>query len=173
MSSERGLPVEEFSERTRRCQAQMAERQIAAVLVCTEPEVRYFTGFHIPFWQSPTRPWFMVVPSAGKPISVIPSISEATTSDTWIDDVCTWSSSCPDDDGVTLLADALQRSPRRARSACRRGPRPMSACPCATSTGCGRWWAALSTRPTSSAACAWSRASARSRSMSSSIGGCV
>ena len=86
----------------------MAEREIAAILVCTEPEVRYFTGFHTPFWQSPTRPWFTVIPATGKPIAVIPSIGEATMSATWIDDVRTWSSPCPDDDGVSLLADCLR-----------------------------------------------------------------
>ncbi|MGI9598529.1 MAG: M24 family metallopeptidase [Acidimicrobiales bacterium] len=86
----------------------MAERQLGALLVCTEPEVRYFTGFHTPFWQSPTRPWFTVVPAAGKPIAVIPSIGRASMAATWIDDVRTWSSPQPDDDGVTLLIDCLR-----------------------------------------------------------------
>ncbi len=108
LSPERGFPVEEFSERTRRCQALMAEHRIAAILVCTEPEVRYFSGFHTPFWQSPTRPWFTVIGAAGKPIAVIPSIGEATMSQTWIDDVRTWSSPRPHDDGVTLLADCIR-----------------------------------------------------------------
>lgn len=85
----------------------MAERGLGAILVNTEPEVRYFTGFHTPFWQSPTRPWFVVIPAAGKPIAVIPSIGGASMSATWIDDVRTWSSPQPDDDGVTLVADCL------------------------------------------------------------------
>ena len=86
----------------------MAERDIAALLVNTEPEVRYFTGFHTPFWQSPTRPWFVVVPSTGKPIAVIPSIGGASMSATWIDDVRMWSSPQPDDDGITLLVECLR-----------------------------------------------------------------
>ncbi len=86
----------------------MAAAHIAALLVCTEPEVRYFTGFHTPFWQSPTRPWFTVVPAAGKPIAVIPSIGGASMRATWIDDVRTWSSPQPDDDGVTLLVECLR-----------------------------------------------------------------
>jgi len=86
----------------------MAAQSIAALLVCTEPEVRYFTGFHTPFWQSPTRPWFVVVPASGKPIAVIPSIGGASMSATWIDDVRTWSSPRPDDDGVSLLVDCLR-----------------------------------------------------------------
>jgi len=86
----------------------MAEAEIGAILVCTEPEVRYFTGFHTPFWQSPTRPWFTVVPASGKPIAVIPSIGGASMSATWIDDVRTWSSPAPDDDGISLLVDAIR-----------------------------------------------------------------
>lgn len=86
----------------------MAEQEIAALLVCTEPEVRYFTGFHTPFWQSPTRPWFVVVPATGKPIAVIPSIGAASMSETWIDDVRTWSSPQPADDGISLLVGCLK-----------------------------------------------------------------
>ena len=52
----------------------MAEADIAALLLTTEPELRYFSGFLTQFWQSPTRPWFMVVPRTGKPIAVIPEI---------------------------------------------------------------------------------------------------
>ncbi len=108
MVFERGFPDDEFEERTRRCQLLMAERSLAAILVCTEPEVRYFTGFHTPFWQSPTRPWFVIVPAAGKPIAVIPSIGRASMSETWIDDVRTWSSPAPDDDGISLVAECLR-----------------------------------------------------------------
>ncbi len=108
MSPERGFSDEEFAERTRRCQTEMAKRSIDAIVVSTEPEVRYFTGFHTPFWQSPTRPWFTVIPSSGKPVAVIPSIGGASMSETWIDDVRTWSSPQPDDDGVTLLADCIR-----------------------------------------------------------------
>ncbi|MCP4959107.1 MAG: aminopeptidase P family protein [Actinomycetia bacterium] len=104
----RGFPDTEFERRTQRCQTLMAERDIDAILVCTEPEVRYFTGFHTPFWQSPTRPWFTVVPSTGKPIAVIPGIGAASMSATWIDDVRTWSSPHPEDDGVSLLTDCLR-----------------------------------------------------------------
>ena len=108
MSPERGFPAAEYAERTRRCQIAMVDRGIGAILVCTEPEVRYFTGFHTPFWQSPTRPWFTVVPASGKPIAVIPSIGGASMSATWIDDVRTWSSPAPDDDGISLLVDCIQ-----------------------------------------------------------------
>ena len=71
---EYGFPVSEFESRTARAQALMAKLGIDALLLTTEPEVRYFSGFHTLFWQSPTRPWFIYVPKIGKPIAVIPEI---------------------------------------------------------------------------------------------------
>lgn len=107
MHAERGFPDDEFQSRTERAQAAMAADGVDAIIVCTEPEVRYFTGFHTPFWQSPTRPWFTVVPASGKPVAVIPGIGAPSMRDTWIDDVRTWSSPQPNDDGITLLADTV------------------------------------------------------------------
>jgi Xaa-Pro aminopeptidase len=103
----RGFPDEEFEQRVDRAQMLLQEEGLSALLVCTEPEVRYLTGFHTPFWQSPTRPWFVILPRSGKPIAVIPSIGEASMNETWIDDIRTWSSPNPFDEGVSLLADTL------------------------------------------------------------------
>ncbi len=103
----RGFLTSEFETRTAEAQALMAASNIAALLLTTEPEVRYFSGFLTPFWLSPTRPWFVVVPSNGKPIAVIPEIGASVMTDTWIDDVRTWPSPQPDDEGVSLVADAL------------------------------------------------------------------
>ncbi len=100
----------------------MAEREIAALLLCTEPEVRYFTGFHTPFWQSPTRPWFTVIGATGKPIAVIPRIGEATMTQTWIDDVRCWSSPCPEDDGVSLLVECVREVAAGGRVGLPMGP---------------------------------------------------
>lgn len=50
---------------------------LAGLLLTTEPEVRYFSGIHTQFWQSPTRSWFLFVPSSGKPIASIPEIGAA------------------------------------------------------------------------------------------------
>jgi len=86
----------------------MVPAGIGCLLVCTEPEVRYFTGFFTPFWQSPTRPWFVVVPETGKPIAVIPNIGETTMSGTWVDDIRTWPAPQPDDDGLSLLSETLR-----------------------------------------------------------------
>ncbi len=103
----RGFPVGEYERRTGAAQAMLAGQRLDALLVCTEPEVRYFTGFHTPFWQSPTRPWFVVVPLEGRPIAVIPSIGGASMGETWIQDIRTWPAPRPDNDGVSLLATTL------------------------------------------------------------------
>jgi len=109
----RGFAETEFEERTRFAQTAMLESKLDAILLTTEPEIRYFTGFQTQFFESPTRPWFVLVPLSGKPIAVIPGLGLAGMRATWIDDVRTWQSPCPEDDGITLLADTLNGLPAR------------------------------------------------------------
>ncbi|MGJ3258795.1 MAG: M24 family metallopeptidase [Rhodospirillales bacterium] len=104
----RGFPVSEFETRAARAQALMADAGLDALLVMTEPEVRYFTGFLTPFWHSPTRPWFVVVPRSGKPVAVIPTIGAECMARTWLDDIRTWPAPTPEDEGVSLLAETLR-----------------------------------------------------------------
>jgi Xaa-Pro aminopeptidase len=79
------------------------------MVLTTETDVRYFTGFLTRFWESPTRPWFLVVPQSGMPVAVIPSIGAALMRKTWITDIRTWSAPDLMDDGVTLLADTIRQ----------------------------------------------------------------
>lgn len=104
---ERGFELAEFEARTHKAQALMAEQHLEGLLLMSEAEVRYFSGFHTLFWQSPTRPWFLFVPAAGKPIAVIPEIGAALMRQTWIEDIRTWSAPAPQDDGISLLRDLL------------------------------------------------------------------
>ena len=104
---ERGFSESEFATRTANAQALMAERGFAGMLLLTEPDVRYFSGFHTLFWQSPTRPWFLFVPASGKPIAIIPEIGAALMRQTWVDDIRTWSAPAPQDDGISLLTELL------------------------------------------------------------------
>lgn len=76
---------------------------IDLLLLTTEPEFRYFSGFLSPFWQSPTRPWFLLLPASGKPVAVIPSIGESALAASWIDDIRCWPSPQPHDEGISLL----------------------------------------------------------------------
>ncbi len=103
----RGFKQAEFEQRTQNLQQQMARQKIDAVFFTTEPEFRYFSGFKSQFWESPTRPWFLVVPLKGHPIAVVPEIGVAGFEQTWIDDVRSWPSPRPEDDGISLLYQTL------------------------------------------------------------------
>lgn len=105
--SEPDFPPQEFEDRLQRVQSAMQSNKLDALFFTTEAEMRYFTGFRTLFWQSPTRPWFLVVPVSGKPIAIIPQIGADLMSSTWVDDIRTWSSPHIDDDGVSLLVDTL------------------------------------------------------------------
>jgi len=110
---ESGFTVEEFETRTSRMQKIMREKKLDAVFLTTEANVRYFTGFYTQFWESPTRPWFLVIPLEGKPIAVIPGIGESGMRSTWLDDVLTWSAPNPEDDGISLVAGVVNSLPTR------------------------------------------------------------
>ena len=99
---ERGFDDAEFLGRTTRAQTLMARRGLDGLLLMTEAEVRYFSGFHTLFWQSPTRPWFLFVPASGKPIAIIPEIGADLMRKTWLSDIRTWNAPRPSDDRVNL-----------------------------------------------------------------------
>jgi len=103
----RGFGREEFAARTAAIQMRMAAQGLDAILLMSEAEVRYFTGFHTQFWQSPTRPWFVILPAQGKAIAIIPDIGAALMRQTWVEDIRTWAAPNPADDGISLLVEAL------------------------------------------------------------------
>lgn len=103
----RGFSPDEFHARTDRAQILMRKAELSALLLTTEPEVRYFTGFLTRFWESPTRPWFVVIPTDGDPIAIIPEIGAHLMGQTWIRDIRTWPSPDYADDGIGLLAETL------------------------------------------------------------------
>ena len=103
----RGFNITQFENRTLKAQELMQKHELDALLLTTETNVRYFTGFLTRFWESPTRPWYLIIPLKGKPIAVIPSIGEALMSKTWIEDIRTWPSPNLKDDGISLLSDTL------------------------------------------------------------------
>ena len=109
----RGFARGELEARTERAQRAMAAAGLDALLLTTEPEFRYFSGFHSQFWESPTRPWFLVVPHAGRPVAVIPTIGASAMARTWLTDIRVWPAPRPEDDGVTLLAQTLTEAARR------------------------------------------------------------
>ena len=105
----RGFDAAEFATRCAHAQAAMTQADVGALLLTSEAEIRYFTGFMTQFWQSPTRPWFAVLPSSGKPVAVIPSIGAPLMRHCYTDDIISWASPAADDDGITLVADVIRQ----------------------------------------------------------------
>lgn len=101
------FPADEYRARIARLQAGMAEQGLDALLLTSPADIFYTTGFLTRFWESPARPWFVVVPHAGDPVAVIPSIGADLMGRTWVSDIRTWDAPDPRDDGTSLLADAL------------------------------------------------------------------
>lgn len=90
-----------------RLQAGMDAAGVDALLLTTAADVFYVTGFLTQFWESPARPWFVVVPVRGDPVAVIPSIGADLMGQTWMPAIHTWDSPDPADDGVSLLCDTI------------------------------------------------------------------
>ena len=114
---ERGFDNSEFEKRFAKVQEKMREQKLAAILLTTEHDINYYTGYLTQFWQSPTRPWYLVLPSEGLPIAVIPTIGVECMGKGWMTDIRNWSSPNPKDDGVSLLTEALVEAVERAKSA--------------------------------------------------------
>ncbi|MEP3333984.1 Xaa-Pro peptidase family protein [Sedimentitalea sp.] len=104
----RGFPRSEYKARVERAQGLMSKAGLDALLLTTEADIRYVTGFLTRFWESPTRPWYVLLPAAGAPIAVVPSIGAALMAKTWVTDIRTWRAPAPDDDGVSLLSGTIR-----------------------------------------------------------------
>jgi len=105
---ERGFTPSEFQHRTTRAQQAMKLAGIDALLLTTHADIFYFSGFLTQFWQSPTRPWFLLVPQSGQPLAIIPTIGVECMQRTWVNDIRSWSSPNAGDDGVGLLISTIQ-----------------------------------------------------------------
>lgn len=101
------FPAAEYRRRVLALQARMERAGEGALLLTTPADVFYVTGFLTRFWESPARPWFVIIPAEGAPIAVIPAIGADLMRRTWVRDIRTWTAPDPVDDGVSLLAQAL------------------------------------------------------------------
>ena len=106
------LPVfttEEYRRRVGRIQERMALERLDALLLTSEANFRYVTGFNNQSWVNLARPRYCVVPADGDPIVVLPQTNIVAMRETsWVEDVRTWPAPRPADDGITLLVDALR-----------------------------------------------------------------
>ena len=103
----RGFLEEEYKVRILNLQKKMQNNNIDVTLITSSHNFRYFTGLDSYFWESPTRPWFLLIPQSQDPIAVIPSIGESALKKTWIKKIHTWASPQPEDEGVSALKETL------------------------------------------------------------------
>ena len=110
---EYGFLNEEFEIRLKRAQNLLYSSKLDAILITLPSNLRYFSGIDTHFWESPTRPWFLVVPLSGSPIAVIPEIGEKLFEKTFIKDIYTWSSPNAKGDDISPLKSVLDTLPSR------------------------------------------------------------
>ncbi len=104
----RGFDISEYENRLDNIQRLMQSQKMDAILLTTQVDIEYYTGFKTQFFQSPTRPWYVVIPSDNKPKAIIPTIGESGMRKTWLDDIQTWTSPNPKDDGISLLLATIK-----------------------------------------------------------------
>jgi Xaa-Pro dipeptidase len=106
------FPRDEYELRHRKLQAEMAERDLDAILVTGKENVVYFSGLETVGWDSKHRPLGLVLPSDGEPVLVIPeSLAHVAEATSWVSDVRLWGgfkrSGIPRDP-VVAIADAIK-----------------------------------------------------------------
>jgi Xaa-Pro dipeptidase len=95
-----------FTGRMERARRWMSNANLGALLITTEANFRYFTGFRSQHWVMPTRPMFFVLSAAGEPVAIIPTASLFNMRESsWVKEVRTWMAPQPGDDGVSLLIE--------------------------------------------------------------------
>jgi len=104
----RGFDISEYENRLDNIQRLMRSQKMDAILLTTQVDIEYYTGFKTQFFQSPTRPWYVLIPSDNKPKAIIPTIGESGMRQTWLDDIRTWTSPNPKDDGISLLLATIK-----------------------------------------------------------------
>lgn len=117
-STRRELPEftrAEFERRAERARRLMTRAKLDALLVTAEANVEYLSGFTTQFaWNTPTRPWYFVLPRVGKPVGVIPEIGVSNwLATSWVENVLAWPSPRPDDEGLGLLRGVFSSISRR------------------------------------------------------------
>jgi len=100
----------EYAARLQRAQEMMQRQGFHALVLTMETNHIYFTGISSEFWQSPTRPYYLVVPSEGKITAVVPSIISPLYEQCshTVGAVHSWPSPRPEDDGLSALSEVLE-----------------------------------------------------------------
>ena len=105
------FPKEEFTNRISKIQKNLDRENIEAIIITSPSNFRYFSGLDSNFWESPTRPWFLVISKKNPIKAIIPSIGITALEKTLIKDIEVWQSPNPNDEGVTLLKKTIKNFP--------------------------------------------------------------
>ena len=105
------FPKEEFTNRISKIQENLDRENIEAIIITSPSNFRYFSGLDSNFWESPTRPWFLVISKKNPIKAIIPSIGITALEKTLIKDIEVWQSPNPYDEGVTLLKKTIKNFP--------------------------------------------------------------
>ena len=103
----KGFEIVEYKERVAKALRLMEKNNLEMLLITSPHNFRYFSGLDSYFWESPTRPWFLLLSLHNDPIAIVPSIGETSLKNTWIKDIKTWQSPNPDDEGISTLKDVI------------------------------------------------------------------
>ena len=97
------FPKEEYLKRLDNIHKKLENENIDAIVITSPANFRYFSGLDSNFWESPTRPWFLIISKNGKIKALVPSIGLSAIESTFIKDIEIWQSPNPNDEGTSLL----------------------------------------------------------------------
>ena len=109
-----GFEKKEFERRIERATEIISNNELDALFLTTPANFFYFSGFSTQFWQSPTRPWFLIVARSGVITAVIPAIGKpAMDLLPIVNSIYTWDSPKPEDEGISLLTKIFNSIPKK------------------------------------------------------------
>ena len=105
----------EFEHRVERACKLMTREKLDGLLVTSETNVEYLSGFTTQFaWNTPARPWYFLLHRNGRGVAVIPEIGISNWRGTsWVEEILTWPSPRPENEGLDLVTNAVHRMRRR------------------------------------------------------------
>ena len=108
------FPKEEYLKRLDNIHKNLENENIDAIVITSPANFRYFSGLDSNFWESPTRPWFLIISKNGKIKALIPSIGLSAIKSTFIKDIEVWQSPNPKDEGTSLLKKIIKTFPKNS-----------------------------------------------------------
>ena len=108
------FPKEEYLKRLDNIHKKLENENIDAIVITTPANFRYFSGLDSNFWESPTRPWFLIISKNGKIKALVPSIGLSAIESTFIKDIEVWQSPNPKDEGTSLLKKIIKTFPKNS-----------------------------------------------------------